>query len=143
VGRGVSVTPLPTVQKGQNMENYNELLAALKAEYEHKLAQKDAEVALLREQKNAEKEKKKEAVRKREEYLNEYISVKLFKDNDRYKDDVYVAVNGQNCIIKRGEWVKIKRKHAMVLDASEIQDMKTADFIEKEQSRFIRESAEK
>ena len=71
-----------------------------------------------------------------EAYLNEYVAVKLFRDNDRYKDDVYVAVNGQNCIIKRGEWVKIKRKFALVLDSSEIQDMRTAQFIEREQKRF-------
>ena len=71
-----------------------------------------------------------------EAYLNEMVAVKLFRDNDRYKDDVYVAVNGHNCIIKRGEWVKIKRKFAMVLDQSEIQDMKTAEMLEAEQNRF-------
>lgn len=71
-----------------------------------------------------------------EAYLNELVAVKLFRDNDRYKDDVYVAVNGHNCIIKRGEWVKIKRKFAMVLDQSEIQDMKTAEMLEAEQNRF-------
>ena len=71
-----------------------------------------------------------------ETYLNEYVAVKLFRDNDRYKDDVYVAVNGQNCVIKRGEWVKIKRKFAMVLDQSEIQDMQTAEYLETEQARF-------
>ena len=71
-----------------------------------------------------------------ETYLNEYVAVKLFRDNDRYKDDVYVAVNGQNCVIKRGEWVKIKRKFAMVLDQSEIQDMQTAEYLEAEQNRF-------
>ena len=71
-----------------------------------------------------------------EAYLNEYVAVKLFRDNDRYKDDVYVAVNGQNCLIKRGEWVKIKRKFAMVLDQSEIQDMQTAEMLEAEQNRF-------
>jgi hypothetical protein len=76
-----------------------------------------------------------------EAYLNEYVAVKLFRDNDRYKDDVYVAVNGQNCIIKRGEWVRIKRKFALVLDASEIQDVKTGEFMEREQSRFLHESA--
>ena len=69
-------------------------------------------------------------------YLDELVAVKLFRDNDRYKDDVYVAVNGHNCVIKRGEWVKIKRKFAMVLDQSEIQDMKTAEMLEAEQSRF-------
>lgn len=69
-------------------------------------------------------------------YLNEPVAVKLFRDNDRYKDDVYVAINGQNCVIKRGEWVKIKRKFAMVLDQSEIQDIKTAEMLEAEQNRF-------
>ncbi len=71
-----------------------------------------------------------------EEYLNETVAVKLFRDNERYKDDVYVAVNGHNCVIKRGEWVRIKRKFAMVLDQSEIQDMKTAEMLEAEQKRY-------
>ena len=71
-----------------------------------------------------------------EAYLNEYVAVKLFRDNDRYKDDVYVAVNGQNCIVKRGEWVKIKRKFALVLDQSEVQDMQTAEYLEAEQAKF-------
>ena len=71
-----------------------------------------------------------------EAYLNEYVAVKLFRDNDRYKDDVYVAVNGQNCLIKRGEWVKIKRKFALVLDQSEIQDMQTAEYLESEQAHY-------
>lgn len=71
-----------------------------------------------------------------EAYLNEPVAVKLFRDNDRYRDDVYVAVNGHNCVIKRGEWVMIKRKFALVLDQSEIQDMKTAAMLEAEQARF-------
>ena len=64
------------------------------------------------------------------------VPVKLFYDGVNYKDDVYVAVNGHNCVIKRGEWVKIKRKFALVLDQSEIQDMKTAEMLEAEQNRF-------
>ena len=72
----------------------------------------------------------------KKDYLNELVSVKLFKDNDRYRDDVYVAVNGRNCVIKRGEWVRIKRKFALVLDQSEIQDMKTAEMLADEQRRF-------
>ena len=76
------------------------------------------------------------SVKDTEAYLNEYVAVKLFRDNDRYKDDVYVAVNGHNCVIKRGEWVKIKRKFALVLDQSEIQDMQTAEYLEAEQARF-------
>ena len=76
----------------------------------------------------------------REAYLNEYVSVKLFRDNDRYKDDVYVAVNGHNCVIKRGEWVRIKRKFALVLDQSEVQDLRTAEMMEAESSRYAAES---
>lgn len=117
-------------------KEYNEAIAALKAEYEQKIAEKEAENARLRGIKKNEEERAKEQAREYEDYLNEYISVKLFKDNDRYKDDVYVAVNGQNCIIKRGEWVKVKRKFALVLDASEIQDMRTAEYIQNEQKKF-------
>jgi len=122
------------------MTKYSETIAALKAEYEQRLAEKEAENARLRGEKKTALQRAKQAAKEYEDYLNEYISVKLFKDNDRYKDDVYVAVNGQNCMIKRGEWVKIKRKFALVLDASEIQDMKTAEFIEKEQRRFASEA---
>ena len=118
------------------MSKMNETIAAIRAEYEQMLAEKEAENAVLRGEKRIAAEKAKQAAKEYEDYLNEYISVKLFKDNDHYKDDVYVAVNGQNCVIKRGEWVKIKRKFALVLDASEIQDMKTAEFIEREQRKF-------
>ena len=122
------------------MNNYKENIEALRAEYESRLAEKEAENARLRGERADAQAKLKAAAEEYEKYLNEYISVKLFKDNDRYRDDVYVAVNGQNCIIKRGEWVRIKRKFALVLDASEIQDMKTGEFMEREQSRFMKES---
>ena len=118
------------------MSKMNETIAAIKAEYEKLLAEKDTENAILRGERRLAAQKAHAAAKEYEDYLNEYISVKLFRDNDRYKDDVYVAVNGQNCVIKRGEWVKIKRKFALILDASEIQDMKTAEFIEREQRRF-------
>ena len=75
-----------------------------------------------------------------EAYLNEYVSVKLFRDNDKYKEPVYVAVNGKNCVIKRGEWVKVKRKFALVLDQSEIQDLRTAEMMEEQSARFQAES---
>ncbi len=124
------------VEETEDAKRYDEAIAALKAEYEQKLIAKEAENARLRGIKRDAEEREREQAREYEDYLNEYISVKLFKDNDRYRDDVYVAVNGQNCIIKRGEWVKIKRKFALVIDSSEIQDMRTAELIENEQRRF-------
>ncbi len=77
----------------------------------------------------AEEEKAKKAA-EHAAYMEEYVEVKLFKDNDKYKDDVFVAVNGENCVIKRGERVKIKRKFAEVLDHSEHQDYETSKMIE-------------
>lgn len=125
----------------ENMENYNEALMALKAEYDEKLGALEAECALLRKKGKDSSDEKKSELAKEEEYLNEYVSIKLFRDNDKYKDDVYVAVNGKNCVIKRGEWVKVRRKFAIVIDQSEIQDMKTAEYLEKEQKKFMEESA--
>ena len=122
-----------------NMQ-YNEALSALRAEYEAKLAEKEAENALLKAKKKTEDEAREKSVAQAQKQLEEYVSVKLFKDGDKYRDNVYVAVNGENCIIKRGEWVRIKRKFAMVLDQSEIQDIKTAALIESEQSKFAEES---
>ncbi len=120
------------------MENTKNIdaISALKKEYEAKLLEKDAEIALLKSVENGKKEEKKRKKQAAEDYLNEYVSIKLFRDNDKYKDDVYVAVNGKNCVIKRGEWVKVRRKFALVIDQSEIQDLKTAEFLEEQQKKF-------
>ena len=116
--------------------SYNEAIVALKNEYEEKLAVMEAECALLRSEIEQKEATEAAEAAENEAYLNEYVDVKLFRDSDRYSDDVYVAVNGQNCVIKRGEWVKIKRKFALVLDQSEIQDMKTAEMMAGQQRRF-------
>ena len=62
----------------------------------------------------------------------ELVSVRLFKDNDKYKGDVFVAVNGQSVLIRRGERVAIKKKFAEVLEQSLDQDQRTAGLIERE-----------
>ena len=55
--------------------------------------------------------------------MEEYVPVRLFRDNDKYSRDVFVAVNGEGCLIKRGEDVMIKRKFADLLEQSDRQDM--------------------
>ena len=80
--------------------------------------------------KSAEEEEKAKKAAELAAYMEEYVEVKLFKDNDKYKDDVFVSVNGENCLIQRGEKVKIKRKFAEVLDHSEHQDYETSKLIE-------------
>jgi hypothetical protein len=69
-------------------------------------------------------------------YMNEEVEVKLFKDNDKYKDPVFVGVNGNTVAIERGVRVKIKRKYAEVLDNSDKQDYETSKLIERKSGEF-------
>lgn len=71
-----------------------------------------------------------------EAYMNEEVEVKLFKDNDKYKDPVFVGVNGETIAIERGVRVKIKRKFAEVLDNSDAQDYETSMLIERKSNEF-------
>ena len=71
---------------------------------------------------------------------DELVSVELFRDGERYKDDVFVAVNGQRVQIKRGERVQIKKKFAEVLEHSHAQDMRTSKMIDEKSSEYEREA---
>lgn len=66
----------------------------------------------------------------------ELVEVKLFKDNDKYKEPVFVGVNGETIAIERGVRVQIKRKFAEVLDNSDKQDYETAKLIERKTDEF-------
>lgn len=83
-------------------------------------------------------EEQKKANEERKAYWNEPVKVKLFRDNNKYKDDVFVSVNGENCVIKRGAEVEIKRKFAKVLDESDLQDYETSMLIEKKSNEFAK-----
>lgn len=56
------------------------------------------------------------------EKANELVEVYLFKDDNLYKDDVTVGVNGEMIKIQRGKKVMIPRKFKEVLDNSLDQD---------------------
>lgn len=70
----------------------------------------------------------------------ELVPIRLFRDNDKYKDDVFVAVNGERIQIKRGETVLVKKKFADVLEQSMQQDMATASLIDRESSQYAEEA---
>ena len=70
--------------------------------------------------------------------LEEYVPIKLFKDGERYKDDVYVCVNGENCLIKRGVQTMIKRKFKNVLDQSQMQDETASAMSERLADDFVK-----
>lgn len=109
-----------------------EILANAKAEAEKIVADAKASV------KGEPTEEQKKADEERKAYWNELVEVKLFKDNNKYKDDVYVSVNGENCVIKRGQKVQIKRKFAEVLDKSDLQDYETSLLIEEKSREFAK-----
>ena len=50
------------------------------------------------------------------------------EDNDKYKDNVFVSVNGENCVIPRGKLVKIKRKFMKNLELSDLQGCVECDM---------------
>ena len=71
-----------------------------------------------------------------EKYLKEEVTIELFKDNERYKDDVFVAVNGKTYQIKRGVPVKVPRNVALVLERSRKQDLKTTEMIQEKSAEY-------
>lgn len=73
--------------------------------------------------------------------LEKYVTVKLFKDKEKYKDDVFVSVNGENCVIQRGKDVRIKKKFALVLESSLKQDQFAAMYSEGLQNEFLEKEA--
>ncbi len=99
----------------------NEILAEAKAEAAKILekAMAEAEGAKARKAKNRDVEKR----------MAEKVTVKLFKDNGKYKDDVFVAVNGERYQIQRGVPVTVPRYIAAVLEESMRQDEQTASLI--------------
>lgn len=125
---------MATKKEELNIEEVQAKIAAMLAEAEAAKAEAQKLVEEARKAagaKAAEDEEKAKKAAELKAYMEEYVEVKLFKDNDKYKDDVFVSVNGDNCVIKRGERVKIKRKFAEVLDHSEHQDYETSRLIEK------------
>lgn len=70
----------------------------------------------------------------REATKAEKVKVHLFRDNDKYKDDVFVCVNGANVLIQRGKTVEVSPAIAEALENSMQQDALTAELIGKEAS---------
>ena len=105
-------------------------LEALKAQIKEELRAEEAAKAAQK----AEAKTEEEAIR--DAWLEEYVTVQLFKDGKDYKDDVFVAVNGENCQIRRGVPVQIKRKFALVLESSQAQDIAAQQYAEERQREY-------
>ncbi len=73
----------------------------------------------------------------------ELVTVQLFRDNDRYRDDLFVAVNGERILIQRGVPVQIKRKFADVIENSQKQDQQTDALMQRMAEDYVRATEEK
>lgn len=65
-----------------------------------------------------------------EEYYKEQVPVMLIKDNDKYKDDVTVTLNGTNFRIQRGVKVMVPRNIALILERGHRQEMNAQSFVD-------------
>lgn len=61
----------------------------------------------------------------------EMVKVKLFRDNGKYKDDVFVAVNGKRYMVPRGVEVEVPKSVYEVLQNSMSQDEATEQYMRK------------
>lgn len=127
------------------VKDENNVLAAVEARIAEMLAeaQKKADEIIAAAEAKTGKTDLDEATKAMNAAGEEYVTVKLFKDNTRYVDDVYVGVNGENCRIPRGIPVKIKKKFWDVLELSDMQDAKTAQMMDEKVNEFERESKER
>lgn len=64
------------------------------------------------------------------------VRIRLFKDNERYKDDVTVVHNGKAWRIKRGVDVDVPMYIALIIEQSLNQDERTSMMIQRESDAF-------
>jgi len=64
------------------------------------------------------------------------VKLKLFKDNGRYKDPVYAAVNGESYLVPRGVEVEVPEYIAEVIENSIKQDEATVNQMEVLEDKF-------
>ena len=117
-------------------------LAAVKAEIAKMLADARAEAdRIMQEARNqvgsrSMSKERAEVVAADKTRGEELVEIKLFKDNNKYKEPVFVSCNGETIAIERGVRVQIKRKFADILDNSEHQDYETAKLIAEKSGRM-------
>ena len=82
-----------------------------------------------------EEEKLKRLVEENEKRVHETTTIRLFKDNGKYKDPAVVMCNGKCYQIERGINVEVPVFVAEILRNSEEQDLATSNLIERESEK--------
>ena len=70
------------------------------------------------------------------EWLEESVTIQLFKDGKDYKDDLFISVNNKRWQIKRGLPVTVPRKVMLLIADSEIQSIKAAEYSDQKQNEY-------
>ena len=68
------------------------------------------------------------------------VKVRLFKDNQNYTGDVFVSVNGENYLIKRGVTVEVPDYIAEVIESSQREDENAVMRMEMAERNFLEKS---
>ena len=69
-------------------------------------------------------------------WLEEPVTIQLFKDGKDYKDDLFISVNNKRWQIKRGLPVTVPRKVMLLIADSEIQSIKAAEYSDQKQGEY-------
>ena len=112
-----------------------QLLELIEATIEEREKKKQVSVANGYEISEEEK-----MLRERKAYYDELVTINLFMDNDKYKDDLIVPVNGKTWQIRRGEDVRVPRYVAAVIENSMKQDKATTAKIRSMEQKYEKES---
>ena len=89
---------------------------------------------------DALKKKQKDFDRIAKKYYNEPVTIRLFRDNGKYADDVFVGWNDRNFLIQRGVDVEVPRGVAEIVRQSEEQKNSAALMMDDMSSRFETDS---
>lgn len=93
-------------------------------------AELEAEIAALKEKLDKEnKADDKVDDAKLKAFLEEEVPIQLFKDGDKYKDDLVICLNGKIVRFKRGIPLMVKRKYALLIDNCDAQGIIAAETI--------------
>ena len=64
------------------------------------------------------------------------VRYKAFKDNDKYKDDITVIVNGKSWRIQRGVWVDLPQYVIDVIEQGNDQDLAAANYSQEQEDAY-------
>ena len=109
--QAIDIASMKDTLKAQIMkEMEDEITAKLEAQYANKKTDEDefSPEHIKIHEKEAERMKQR-------------VKITLFKDNGKYKDDVFVSDNGVNYIIQRGKEVEVPLSVALILKQAEKQ----------------------